>query len=102
MSNKLVDICVNLTDNVFSGKEEIIIDGARKNGIDKMVLVGNDLESSKKVAQLAEQFSLISTAGYHPHNAKDWHAKSYNELLEIIKLKLMLLEDTEKNKLKIN
>ena len=44
MSNKLVDICVNLSDNVFSGKEEIIIDGAIKNGVDKMVLVGNDLE----------------------------------------------------------
>ena len=87
MSNKLVDICVNLSDNVFSGKEEIIIDGAIKNGVDKMVLVGNDLESSKKVSQLAEQFNLISTAGYHPHKAKDWHAKSYNELLEIIKLK---------------
>ena len=87
MSNKLVDICVNLSDNVFSGKEEIIIDGAIKNGVDKMVLVGNDLESSKKVAQLAEQFNLISTAGYHPHNAKNWHAESYNELLEIIKLK---------------
>ena len=86
MSNKLVDICVNLTDNVFSGKEKIIIDDACKNGVFKMVLVGNNLESSKKVSKLAEQFNLISTAGYHPHNAKDWDAKSYNELLEIIKL----------------
>ena len=86
MSNKLVDICVNLTDGIFSGKEKTIIDEANKNGVAKMVLVGNDLESSKKVSKLAEQFNLISTAGYHPHNAKDWDVKSYNELLEIIKL----------------
>ena len=87
MSNKLVDICVNLTDGVFSGKEKTIIDEANKNGVTKMVLVGNDLKSSKKVSKLAEQFNLVSTAGYHPHNAKDWDEKSYNELLEIIKLK---------------
>ena len=30
MSNKLVDICVNLTDGIFSGKEKTIIDEANK------------------------------------------------------------------------
>ena len=30
VSNKLVDICVNLTDDVFSGKEDNIINEAKK------------------------------------------------------------------------
>ncbi len=30
MSKNLADICVNLTDKVFSGKEENIIDDANK------------------------------------------------------------------------
>ena len=85
MSNKLVDICVNLTDDVFAGKEKNIIDAANKNNVAKMVLVGNDLDSSLKVSSLAEQFSFVATAGYHPHNAKDWNEKSYDSLLSILK-----------------
>ena len=65
----LVDISVNLTDKVFLGNEETIIDEAKKNNVTKMVLVGNDLESSKSVASLAEKFDFVATAGYHPHNA---------------------------------
>ncbi len=84
MSNKLVDICVNLTDDVFSGKENNIIKEASKSNVSKMVLVGNDLESSKKVVSLAEQFNFVATAGYHPHNAKDWNSKSYSELLYLL------------------
>ena len=64
MDNKLVDICVNLTDDVFFGKEEKIISEASKNNVLKMVLVGNDLESSKKVINLATYEGL------------DGHAKS--------------------------
>ena len=30
MNNKLVDICVNLTDDVFLGKEKHVIDEANK------------------------------------------------------------------------
>ena len=85
MDKKLVDICVNLTDDVFFGKEEKIISEASKNNVLKMVLVGNDLESSKKVINLARQFNFIATAGYHPHNAKDWNSQSYSELLSLLK-----------------
>lgn len=85
VSNKLVDICVNLTDDVFSGKEDNIINEAKKNNVSKMVLVGNDLNSSREVIDLAEKYNFIATAGYHPHNAKDWNSKSYTELLSLLK-----------------
>ena len=35
VSNKLVDICVNLTDDVFSGKEDNIINEAKKTMFQK-------------------------------------------------------------------
>ena len=85
MNNKLVDICVNLTDDVFLGKEKHVIDEANKNNVIQMVLVGTDLDSSIKVSSLAEDFGFVSTAGYHPHNAKDWNEKSYDNLLSILK-----------------
>ena len=36
MSKNLVDICVNLTDEVFSGNEDSIIDEANQKNITKM------------------------------------------------------------------
>ena len=80
----LADICVNLTDKVFLGKEDTIINEAKKNNVTKMVLVGNDLDSSKSVMRLAEKFDFVATAGYHPHNAKDWNSSSYSELLSLL------------------
>ena len=85
MSNKLVDICVNLMDKVFFEKENVVIEEAKKNNVFKMVLVGNDLDSSKKAVAMAEEFNFISTAGYHPHNAKEWTKDSYKSLLKITK-----------------
>ena len=85
MSKNLVDICVNLTDEVFSGNEDSIIDEANQKNITKMVLVGNDLKSSKKCQILAQKYNFFSTAGYHPHNAKEWDENSYTELQKLIK-----------------
>ena len=85
MSGNLVDICVNLTDEIFSGNEDSIIDEAKQKNITKMVLVGNDLKSSKKCQILAQKYNFFSTAGYHPHNAKEWDENSYTELQKLIK-----------------
>ena len=84
MSKNLADICVNLTDKVFSGKEENIIDDANKKNVTKMILVGNDFSSSEKCQKLAHKYNFISTAGYHPHNAKEWKKDSYKKLLKLI------------------
>ena len=59
MSKNLVDICVNLTDEVFSGNEDSIIDEANQKNITKMVLVGNDLISSKKCQILAQKYNFF-------------------------------------------
>ena len=84
MSKNLVDICVNLTDEVFSGNEDSIIDEANQKNITKMVLVGNDLKSSRNV-KYSHKNIIFSTAGYHPHNAKEWDENSYTELQKLIK-----------------
>ncbi len=89
MSNNLADICVNLTDSIFFDREESIVKEAQKNNVTKMVLVGNDLQTSKKVIEFAEQYNLIATSGYHPHNAKKWNEKSYKNLLNLTKSKFV-------------
>ena len=53
---------VKIISNYAVGFGNIDIDAANKNNVSNMVLVGNDLESSKKVSALAEEFNFISTA----------------------------------------
>ena len=50
MNQCLVDTCVNLTDESFIGNEDKIIDNAKKNNVKKLVLIGNNLESSQSLS----------------------------------------------------
>ena len=72
MNHCLVDTCVNLTDESFIGNEDKIIDNAKKNNVKKLVLIGNNLESSQSSLKLAQKYNFISSVGYHPHNAREW------------------------------
>jgi len=55
-----------------------ILERAKKQGINYIITVGIDLESSQKAVQLAETYDYIWAAiGIHPHNAKMFDEKTY-------------------------
>ena len=87
MNHCLVDTCVNLTDESFVGNEDKIIDNAKRNNVEKLVLIGNNLESSRSSLKLAQKYNFISSVGYHPHNAKEWVKGSYQKLLGLSSIK---------------
>ena len=87
MNHCLVDTCVNLTDDSFIGNEDKIIDNAKKNNVKKLVLIGNNLESSQSSLKLAQKYNFISSVGYHPHNAREWSKGSYQKLMELSSFK---------------
>src|SRR6266513_5390022 len=46
------------------------VEGARQLGVDRLVCVGVDPESSRRSVELAESFrGVFATAGMHPHTA---------------------------------
>lgn len=47
-----------------------------------MIVTGTDIEGSTRALELAHQHpqSLYSTAGVHPHHAKDWQPSDYDSL----------------------
>jgi TatD DNase family protein len=56
----------------FAEDREEVIKRAALSGVEAMITIGSDLESSKQAIALAEKHdSIYCTVGIHPHDAKD-------------------------------
>lgn len=68
----LIDSHVHLNHEKFDLDREYIIKNLEKNGIELVVNIGADLESSIQSVDLAKKYSNIyAVVGVHPHSAKD-------------------------------
>jgi TatD DNase family protein len=68
----------------FNGELEEVIDRARKEGVDYMIVPGTDLASSAQAIELAEKYDFIYAAvGVHPHDSKDWDESLLKNLEEL-------------------
>jgi TatD DNase family protein len=79
----LVDIGANLTHASFREDLAAVLERARAGGVAQIVVTGTSVEESRIAASLAEQHGLFSTAGVHPHNAKDCGPQTIPQLREI-------------------
>ncbi|HET7923152.1 MAG TPA: TatD family hydrolase [Gammaproteobacteria bacterium] len=77
MTLSLVDIGANLTHDSFDRDRPEVIARARAAGVCHMVVTGADADSSAAAAALCESHPglLSSTAGVHPHHARDYDAE---------------------------
>jgi len=68
---QLIDIGANLTHEAFNDDREQVIARAGEAGVDRMVLTGADLASSRAAVTLAGErpAHFRATAGTHPHMA---------------------------------
>ncbi|KZN56306.1 TatD family hydrolase [Pseudoalteromonas luteoviolacea] len=67
----MIDAGVNLTSSQFDKDRADVVARAKANHISNMLLIGCDLPSSEQSLALANTHQLVSTAGIHPHDAKD-------------------------------
>lgn len=66
---KLFDTHTHLQFKAFEGKVDEIIKSAKDAGVEKMIVVGTNLETSKKAITLAEKYDgLYAAIGIHPHH----------------------------------
>ena len=86
LKNKYFDIGANLTHSSFEGDEEIIINLANQEGVERLSVTGSNLEESIKAYELVKAFPdhLISTAGIHPHEAKQYSRSSFTEIRDLL------------------
>lgn len=83
---KWVDIGVNLTNKRFDKDRRGVIEGALRAGVSQLVVTGTNLTESQKAIELCKKFPkvLLSTAGCHPHDAKNFSAEHYSHLKEML------------------
>ena len=80
-----IDIGVNLTNNRFNDDYEHVIKKARNHRVTAHIITGTTPEESQQAFALAEQFpDLFSTAGCHPHDAKDFKNDDLSLLKELL------------------
>jgi TatD DNase family protein len=67
----MIDSHTHLNFHAFASDWEKVVDRAVENGVTSMIVVGTDLESSKKAVAMAQknQF-LYASVGVHPHHAR--------------------------------
>jgi len=78
---ELVDIGFNFTSSAFRKDADEVVKRAQQVGVKYFVLTGSDIEESEFALNLSTQYTgMVSTAGVHPHLAKQWQDDSYEKL----------------------
>ncbi|MDL2246342.1 TatD family hydrolase [Methanobrevibacter sp. OttesenSCG-928-K11] len=85
--DNLIDIGINLMHPSFKKDKENVIKEGKNVGVKQYIITGTTLNSSKIAKDYAEKFPnlLYSTAGVHPHNAKNCDENTINELEKLSK-----------------
>ena len=83
----LVDIGVNLSASVFEKDLDQVIHRASEAGVSQLVVTGTNLQQSELAAEMCETRpgSLFSTAGVHPHHAKEWNDRQAQQIYALAK-----------------
>lgn len=77
----LIDTHCHLDMDAYADDLAAVIRSAAACGVDGIIAVGIDLDSSKQAAAIARRFPGVwATAGIHPHNAADAGPAQYAEL----------------------
>ncbi len=65
----MFDTHCHLNFGAFNGRVEEVVDQAKRNGVNQIVIPGTDIPTSEKAVTIAEKFEGIYAAvGIHPHH----------------------------------
>jgi TatD DNase family protein len=81
----VIDIGVNLMHRSFNADREGVVKNAAAAGVSPLIITGTGEGSSREAADYAAKYpgKLYSTAGVHPHEAKNWGRSAPDTLREI-------------------
>ncbi len=88
----MIDTHAHLVHPKFNGDREEVIQRAFSSGVEKIIEIGNDFQSSKDAVELAEKYAnIFATVGVHPHDVGELSEEKLNEMLKQVQ------HDKEKN-----
>ncbi|MEW6570612.1 MAG: YchF/TatD family DNA exonuclease [Nitrospirota bacterium] len=83
MKINLIDTHCHLEMDAFDQDREEVIKRAKDNGIEAIITIGSDPESNIKGLELSKEYDFIyASVGIHPHDAKDFNEKIFNQIRE--------------------
>jgi len=71
MYSGYIDAHAHLHDGAFDADRNDMFQRALSSGVKSMIFVGTDVEESRKAVTCAEQYSMFSAVGMHPHVFND-------------------------------
>ncbi len=81
-----IDTHAHLFFENFKEDVDEVIQRAKDNGIDFIVVPATDIKTAKEVITLAEKYEQIyATVGIHPHDTKEWNESLLFEIEELAK-----------------
>jgi TatD DNase family protein len=81
---QMIDTHTHLNDPKFDADLDEVIARAEAAGVERMVVCGSDMPSSRRAVEIAGRYeSVYATVGVHPHDAKTFHEGDLRELREL-------------------
>ena len=81
----IIDTHAHIDMAAFDDDRSEVIQRAKDNGVDYVLNVGCDIESSLRSMELAERYDFIyGTAGVHPHDVKKIDHQTYDQLKQLL------------------
>lgn len=81
-----IDSHTHLNDQAFKEDYPLVIENALNGGVSTMVVVGYDLDSSRRAVELADSYPMLWAAvGIHPQDARLWSDEVAQSLEELLK-----------------
>ena len=81
-----IDTHAHLFFENFKEDVDEVIQRAKDNGVDFIVVPATDIKTAKEAITLAEKYEQIyATVGIHPHDTKEWHESLLFEIEELAK-----------------
>ncbi|MBL0699389.1 MAG: TatD family hydrolase, partial [Desulfosarcina sp.] len=81
---KLFDSHCHLDDRIFKKDFDNLMQRAAEAGVEAVMIVGIDLDSSKKAVAMAKlNECFYASTGVHPHDAKGCSEKTIKDLVKI-------------------
>ncbi len=84
MNFKICDSHCHLQDRRFKRDVEKIVRNARESGVEKILVPGWDLRSSKEAVVISEKFdNVYASCGVHPHDARFYNNSIEKEIIKL-------------------
>lgn len=80
----MIDTHTHLNDSKYDSDLDEVVSRARASGVERMVVCGSDLASSRRAVEIAAGYDgVYATVGVHPHDAKTFDADAIKALSEL-------------------